>query len=156
MRRGAVAESTLILLGEGDMVGYEIMAELESRSQGRWRPSPGSVYPALSRLESKGLIVGVDTEGEKRRYALTEEGQAWLARRDPDAPVPWEEEDGPRRGGDLRATMSEIGGTVRQIGRFGSDAQRAAALKALQETRQTMYTILAEGAKADAEGTDES
>ena len=38
------------------MHGYELITELEARSSGRWRPSPGSIYPALTRMEEQGLL----------------------------------------------------------------------------------------------------
>ncbi len=154
MRRGALAESAMILLGEGDLHGYEMIAELEARSQGRWRPSPGALYPSLSRLQDKGLIVGTDAEG-KRSYTLTDEGRAWLDRRDPDAPLPWDEADGPRRGGELKGAIAEIAGTTRQIARFGSEAQRAEALDALAATRRQLYAILAAG-QADTSADPDS
>lgn len=156
MRRGAVGDSALILLAERELHGYEIIAELEDRSRGRWRPSPGSIYPALGRLENKGLIVGTETDGGKRRYALTDEGRAWNDRRDPDAPLPWDEVADRRDGGDLRAAMAELAGQARQIGRFGTDAQRAAAVDALSETRTRLYRILADTDAAGSENDNDS
>ena len=38
------------------MHGYEIIAELSERTEGLWRPSPGSIYPTLQLLEDEGLI----------------------------------------------------------------------------------------------------
>src|SRR5690349_24992504 len=51
MRRGDVRAALLVLLGEEARNGYGLMQEIEERSDGEWRPSPGSVYPALSLLE---------------------------------------------------------------------------------------------------------
>ena len=65
------------------------MQELEQRSGGLWRPSPGSVYPALSQLEDEGLIRSRDADGGKV-FELTEAGQAQVAERPEDAPVPWD------------------------------------------------------------------
>jgi Transcriptional regulator PadR-like family len=47
-RRGDVRAAALFLLAEGPLNGYQIMQEIEKRSDGVWRPSPGSVYPALA------------------------------------------------------------------------------------------------------------
>ena len=55
------------------MHGYEIIQELESRTGGVWRPSPGSVYPTLQMLEEEGLIRSEETGG-KRLFQLTETG----------------------------------------------------------------------------------
>ena len=47
-RRGDVRLALLMLLSlDSPMNGYQLMQGLEERSDGRWRPSPGSVYPAL-------------------------------------------------------------------------------------------------------------
>lgn len=135
----------LLVLGErAPLHGYELIAELEERSEGRWRPSPGSMYPTLGRLESKGLIVGaIDEDGEsKKSYELTDEGRAWLERRDPDAPLPWEEDE-TGQGGGLRPLVAEAMSAARQIGRFGTDAQRAAATDILTKTKADLYKILA-------------
>lgn len=68
----------LKLLRERPMSGAELMNTIEERTQGQWRPSPGSIYPILRWLDSKGLIkIESVTEGEKR-YALTEKGQSFL------------------------------------------------------------------------------
>src|SRR5215813_10180893 len=48
--RGDVRAAILALLREGPRNGYQIMAEIEERSGGAWRPSPGAVYPALQQL----------------------------------------------------------------------------------------------------------
>jgi hypothetical protein len=46
-RRGDIRTAALLLLAEEPRNGYQIMQEVEERSGGVWRPSPGSVYPAL-------------------------------------------------------------------------------------------------------------
>src|SRR5262249_49738047 len=51
-----VRPAVLALLLERPMHGYEIIQELDSRTNGIWRPSPGSVYPTLQLLEDEGLI----------------------------------------------------------------------------------------------------
>ena len=55
-RRGDVRAALLVLLAEEPRNGYGLMQEIEARSDGAWRPSPGSVYPALSQLEDEGLV----------------------------------------------------------------------------------------------------
>src|ERR1700693_3398582 len=47
-RRGDIRTAALLLLAEEPRNGYAIMQEVEQRSNGVWRPSPGSVYPALA------------------------------------------------------------------------------------------------------------
>ncbi len=132
----------MLVLADGPMHGYEIIAELDNRSEGSWRPSPGAMYPALSRMEEKGLIEGFEDEDGKRRYDLTDEGRERVADRDPDAPLPWAEavESG---GGELRSSFAELAGQARQIGRFGTDEQRMAALEVLAKAKKDLYKILA-------------
>ena len=55
MRRGDVRAALLVLLDEQPHTGYSLMEEIERRSNGAWRPSPGSVYPTLQQLEDEGL-----------------------------------------------------------------------------------------------------
>src|SRR5947209_1739785 len=45
--RGDVRSAVLTLLAEKPLHGYEMMQQITTRSGGTWRPSPGSVYPAL-------------------------------------------------------------------------------------------------------------
>ena len=52
--RGDVRAAILALLREGPRNGYQIMSEIEERSGGAWRPSPGAVYPALSAAGRRG------------------------------------------------------------------------------------------------------
>ena len=64
-RRGDVRAAILDLLAEGEpWNGYQIIREIAERTHGVWRPSAGSVYPALQQLEDEGLI---SPEGEGRR-----------------------------------------------------------------------------------------
>ena len=72
--RGLLRFLIFRLLQSKDMTGTEIMSVLEERSQGAWRPSPGSMYPMLATLEEKGFIETVKTEGRSKTYRLSEEG----------------------------------------------------------------------------------
>ena len=57
VRRGDVRAAILDLLAEGQpWNGYQIIQEIGARTQGVWRPSAGSVYPALQQLEDEALI----------------------------------------------------------------------------------------------------
>lgn len=144
-RRGAVPLAIFTLLDERPMHGYEIITELESRSDGRWRPSPGSIYPTLDRLEDRGALSSSEVDG-KRQFALTDRGRRMLAElRDAlgeDADEPWVQ-SGTGRRGDMRRLMSELGGQIRQIARFGSVEQRDAATKVLEDAKRQLYEILA-------------
>lgn len=68
----------LSLLEEKPSHGYELIKALETRTSGFYKPSPGVVYPALTYLEEVGYAT-VDTEGNKKRYQLSEAGKEHLA-----------------------------------------------------------------------------
>jgi len=72
--RGDVRAALLALLNERPMHGYEMIQELDDRTGGIWRPSPGSVYPTLQLLEDEGLITSETSEGRKR-FTLTDAGR---------------------------------------------------------------------------------
>src|SRR3954454_20569158 len=92
-RRGDIRTAALLLLAEEPRNGYQIMQEIEERSDGVWRPSPGSVYPALAQLEDEGLIRSEEFDGRKL-FALTDEGRAHVQERGADKPAPWEQMSG--------------------------------------------------------------
>ena len=57
--------------------GYDIIRELEERSYGFYKPSPGVIYPTLQMLEEMGYASSAEQEG-KRVYSITEEGLKFL------------------------------------------------------------------------------
>ncbi len=145
-RRGDVRAAILALLAERPMHGYEMIQELLERTRGVWRPSPGSVYPALQQLEDDGLIHGQESSG-KRLFELTDSGRADLERAGRER-TPWEEvADGisPSQG-HLRDAIGHITAAAQQVAWAGSEAQKARAVAVLVETRRRLYTILAEDA----------
>src|SRR3954452_2094050 len=89
-RRGDIRAAALLLLAEEPRNGYQIMQEVEERSDGWVRPSPGSVYPALSQLEDEGLIRTEEHDGRKA-FAITDAGRRALEARGKDATAPWEQ-----------------------------------------------------------------
>jgi len=69
----------LRMLSEKEMSGSEIMSAIEKETKGRWKPSPGSVYPLLAWLGDNGFIKEVTkVDGEVKRYTLTEQGKNFL------------------------------------------------------------------------------
>src|SRR5579875_964394 len=68
----------LALLKEKARHGYDLIKALEERSGGFYVPSPGMVYPALTYLEESGLAVVFDSDGAKKLYRITPEGEARL------------------------------------------------------------------------------
>jgi len=71
----------LSVLAAGPAHGYAIISALRERSKGAFDLAEGTIYPALHRLESAGLLASdwADTPGRRRRvYALTDKGAAAL------------------------------------------------------------------------------
>lgn len=148
-RRGAVRAAILVLLGEEPRNGYALMQEIETRSEGTWRPSPGSIYPALAMMEDEGLIRSIGSE-DQRAYELTDSGRKALDERG-DAGAPWEAA-GEGVGDevlDLAHTMRQVGMAVGQLGEVGTQEQVKQARDILTATRRSLYGILAEDTPGD-------
>lgn len=77
--KGFLRYYVLRLLNEKPMSGSEIMSEIEKRTDGHWRPSPGSIYPLLAWLQEKGHSKELPNQEQGvKRYALTEQGKKFL------------------------------------------------------------------------------
>jgi DNA-binding PadR family transcriptional regulator len=144
-RRGDVRAATLLLLEEEPRNGYQLMEEIERRSDGAWRPSPGSIYPALSQLEDEGLIRAEESAG-RRSFGLTDDGRAYVDEHREELGSPWEEagRDVPGELGDLRSSMAQIGIAAFQVMQSGDPEQVAEAKRILADTRKALYQILAD------------
>jgi DNA-binding PadR family transcriptional regulator len=66
------------LIGEAPRHGYELIKQIEEMVGGAYSPSPGVVYPTLTMLEDLGLATVSPTDGTRKAYAITPEGQAHL------------------------------------------------------------------------------
>jgi DNA-binding PadR family transcriptional regulator len=143
-RRGDVRLAILALLAERPMHGYEMIQELEARTQGAWRPSPGSIYPTLQLLEDEGLVTSEESEG-RRRYALTEAGRAEADRLER---PPWEDvSEGDSAAAGLRDAGFQLGAAVMHAARTGSREQVAEVRDVLVDARRRIYSILGDGAQ---------
>jgi DNA-binding PadR family transcriptional regulator len=153
MRRGDVRAAVLVLLDEGPMTGYALMSEIERRSEGAWRPSPGSVYPTLALLEDEGLIRAQPGEG-RTPYELTEDGKAHVEEYREQLGEPWTksaEGFGESRL-ELRSLIGQLGAASFQVAIAGDDAQIDRAKGILARARRDLYRILADD---DPAHTDE-
>ncbi|MFY1632773.1 PadR family transcriptional regulator [Solwaraspora sp. WMMB335] len=150
-RRPNVRAAVLALLVEGPMHGYEMIRELDSRTGGAWRPSPGSIYPTLQLLEDEGLIVGTvdDTGGSRRQYALTDAGRPEAEQAAQQAP--WTElaPETVESWHDVRDAGLQAMDALRHVMLNGTGEQRERALAVLDETRRKLYAILADDAAGD-------
>ena len=152
--RGDVRAAILALLREGPRTGYQIMSEIEERSSGVWRPSPGAVYPALSLLADEGLIAGAESGG-RRTFSLTDAGRSYVEDNPGMARGTWESmsQQGPCDVPALFAHAAKLGGGIVQMARAGTPEQIQAAERLLEQTRRTLYRILADD-RADDDGVD--
>lgn len=144
VRRGDVRSALLSLLAEGPANGYRMIQEVDVRSRGVWRPSPGSVYPALQQLEDESLVTG-DESGGSRTYRLTEQGREHAARHRGD-PAPWDEvaRTIPEDRHELRQLWGQLGEAFVLLTHTANDRQVAEAKRLLRETRRSFFHILAE------------
>jgi len=150
-----VRAAILALLREGPRNGYQIMSEIEERSGGAWRPSPGAVYPALQLLADEGLIEAEESGG-RRTFSLTEAGRRHLEE-DPEAARPaWEAmaQDQPSEMPGLFAQAARLGGSIVQLAHAGTPEQIRAAEELLERTRRQMYQILAGDEPGDEDEDD--
>jgi len=145
-RRGDVRAAALLLLEEEPRNGYQLMQEIEERSGGVWRPSPGSIYPALSQLEDEGLVRSNDSAG-RRAFELTDEGRTYVEENREALGTPWDEAGGdlPEGVAELRKLMMQLGMATMQVVQAGNDEQTAEARKVLEDARRAIYGILADG-----------
>jgi DNA-binding PadR family transcriptional regulator len=68
----------LALLEEQPRHGYELIKELEERTGGAYRPSPGVVYPTLALLEDEGFVRQAGGETGRKLFQINDEGKAEL------------------------------------------------------------------------------
>jgi DNA-binding PadR family transcriptional regulator len=143
-RRGDVRAALLLAISEEPRNGYQLMQVIEERSDGRWRPSPGSVYPALAQLEDEGLIRSIERDDTKL-FEITDAGREHLEQRGEHAP-PWEFEDEPESESfeELMSLTRQIHLAAMQVAQAGDEAQLSRASQTLAETRRALYRILAE------------
>src|SRR5437588_10741875 len=104
-RRGDVRFALLRALEDDPQNGYQLMQGIEERTGGRWRPSPGSVYPALAQLEDQGFVRSTDSDGG-RTFETTDTGRKHIADHDQDPP--WLGDDEPDTLADLKTQLKQI------------------------------------------------
>jgi DNA-binding PadR family transcriptional regulator len=143
----------LLLLAEQPRHGYDIITELVERSEGRWQPSPGSVYPVLKRLAEDGLVTAT-SEGERRVFELTTAGRRYVEEHRDELGEPWAEVGGfPESTMELVDAARQAATALWQVAQTGDPDQMAAAVEVLQETRRRLYRVMA-GEALDDESDD--
>ena len=120
------------------------MQEVEERSGGVWRPSPGSVYPALAQLEDEGLIKPTEESGGKV-FSLTDEGKSNVDENRAKMGEPWKTvgEGASTELGELREAARTLSVATMQVAQTGSKDQLVAAKAIVEEARRSIYGLLA-------------
>jgi DNA-binding PadR family transcriptional regulator len=143
-RKGDVRSAILSLLGEGSTNGYGLIKAIQSKTEGAWRPSPGSVYPTLQQLVDEGLIVPVG-EGMRTQFELTDDGRAYVAEHADEIAAAWTTSRHPmQEQGELMGAARKLAGVVRQVAVEGTSEQRASAVTKLDDLRRELYRMLGE------------
>ncbi len=144
----------LDVLAVEPMNGYQIIQQIAERTDGAWKPSPGSVYPTVQQLEDEGLVEGHEGEG-RRLLRLSDEGRRYVEEHPEELAATWrpfqandegEEDGGP---GDLKPVIGQVMGAVWQVVVSGTRQQQAEAAEILADTRRRLYGLLADGPDAD-------
>jgi DNA-binding PadR family transcriptional regulator len=143
-RKGDVRSAILSLLGEGPTNGYGLIKAIHAKTQGAWRPSPGSVYPTLQQLVDEGLIAPKG-EGVRTEFELTDDGRAYVAEHADEVDAAWNTPRHPmQEQGELIGAARKLAGVVRQVATEGTSEQRASAVTKLDDLRRELYRMLGE------------
>jgi DNA-binding PadR family transcriptional regulator len=127
------------------MHGYQMIQEIARRSDGAWKPSPGSVYPALQQLEDEGLIRATELEGRKV-FELTDSGRSYVEDHADEVRAPWEQisDDVPEAWWSMQEQIMQIVIAYRQVVHMGDPRQVEQAHGIVEDTRRALYRILSE------------
>lgn len=130
----------LALLEAGPRHGYELITALSDRFGGTYRPSAGTVYPRLARLEEEGLVARSD-DGRKTTYRLTDAGRHELDERRADLAAVE---------ADIAATVRERAGAVRDDVREAMSRLRDELAGAAERARAGAVHVESAGPTRDA------
>lgn len=141
--RGSVKYDVLAVLAEGPRHGYEIMLAIEQ--QRGFRPSPGSIYPALQMLDDGDFVSSREVDG-KRVYTISDKGRE-LLQTYRDSPSGAGIDAEPTEGAGLMMrgmrTLHGLKDAVKQIARSGDVALIGQAVGILDRARRELYALLA-------------
>jgi DNA-binding PadR family transcriptional regulator len=144
MRRGDIRTALLVSLAEHPGHGYEVIQTIETKSDGTWKPSPGSVYPTLQMLEDEGLLRSTERDG-KRVYEITDEGRVEAESRTEEAGgAPWEVARAGGRHGELKQAMVQLHLATKQVAMAGDAELAEQATDIVKDARKQLYQLLAD------------
>jgi DNA-binding PadR family transcriptional regulator len=115
------------------------------RSDGVWKPSPGSVYPILQQLQDEGLVVA--DPADPKQFTLTDTGRGYVEEEYGDTPPPWETLDGDsdrEKRHQFRRQLGALAMTYQQIELTGGPDDVRRAGDVLEKARRDLLAILAQ------------
>jgi len=129
--KGYLRHTVLKLLNESPLSGSEIINTINERTDSRWSPSPGSVYPLLSWLRDSSYTTEIqDPEAGVKRYQLTESGREFL-----------EEHD--KRHPDFDESFQGIGSRMRRVNGLPEEARNLfKGFRELGKSRRRLFDQL--------------
>jgi DNA-binding PadR family transcriptional regulator len=143
-RRGDVRLAILSLLGEGPANGYTLIKTIAERTDGAWRPSPGSVYPTLQQLVDEGLVIASGDEG-KSVYDLTDAGRQEAEDKADEIARAWQTTPGlsdPQR--EFVESLRKSLGVLHMYRQSATEDQVKAATAKIDQLRKDLLQILAD------------
>jgi DNA-binding PadR family transcriptional regulator len=133
-KHGILHAYVLRSLSHGRKSGYDLLREIEQKTDGRWKPGKGALYPLITKMKKMGLVEVSETGARgMKKYSLTKKGKIALAHVTDEA----------RRRGEK---FSAMGGIIMEICGFEVDP---ALMRNVVKMRELML-LKARGAKAGA------
>jgi DNA-binding PadR family transcriptional regulator len=151
VRRGDVRSAILDVLATSQepINGYQVIQQIAERTDGVWKPSPGSVYPTIAQLEDEGLVEDAPTG--RKAIQLTAEGRAYVAEHPDELAAVWApfaEQVDDDEAVNFKQVIGQTVGAIVQVATTGTPDQRQKAIDILGDTRRRLYGLLAEGPDA--------
>jgi DNA-binding PadR family transcriptional regulator len=148
VRRGDVRSALLDVLhaAEEPINGYQAIQQIADRTDGVWKPSPGSVYPTIAQLQDEGLIE--DAPQGRKALRLTDEGRAYVEEHAEEMAAVWApftEQEDDDEAVNFKQVIGQTVGAIVQVVSTGTPDQREKAMQILADTRRRLYGLLAEG-----------
>ena len=148
VRRGDVRSAILDILhtSEEPLNGYQVIQQIADRTDGVWKPSPGSVYPTMAQLLDEGLVEDAPTG--RKAVQLTDVGTAYVQEHHDEMAAVWApfvEEEDDDEATNFKQVIGQTVGAIIQVATTGSPDQREKAIEILGDARRRLYGLLAEG-----------
>ncbi len=157
-RRGDVRSAILEVLHTAPepINGYQVIQQIAERSNGLWKPSPGSIYPTIAQLQDEGLVEDAPTG--RKAVRLTADGMTYVEDHAAEMSAVWapfEEHEEDDEAINFKQVIGQTVGAIVQIAKSGTPDQRDKALLILADTRRRLYGLLADGPEDNRDDTGE-